>query len=291
MTLLNEVMQKPLDPGYAAAAAKRAAGDSSANNRPGFKLLIALGGILLGFAVTAAVGGLRLPQPVAREARLTLEQQITSRNQAIAVATDRLDSLTNDITRLQEQALTAVDDNLLDLITKDGLHNGTVPLTGPGLVVSLTDGGAGGLAEQSPDALVRDTDIQHVVQALWSAGAEAIAVGDQRLTMTTAIRNAGAAVLVDLVPVLGPTFVITAIGDPAALEIGWVASTAPAYLQALSNEYGIRSSVIQQTELKVPAAAPHILHYAVAHDVASAAGAGAASGAANGVAQDVAGVG
>jgi len=276
MTLLNEVMQRPLDPSYAAAAANKT--DAQARKRWWFQLGIALGGIALGFAVTAAVGGLRIPQPAAREARLALEQQIINRNTSIATATTQLDALTADISQLQQAALNGADDDLIALIKTDGLHNGAVPLTGPGLVVTLIDGGSGGLAEPTPGSLVRDSDLQHVVQALWAAGAEAIAVADQRLTMTSAIRNAGAAVLVDLVPVLGPTFVITAIGDPAGLEAGWLASTAPAYLQFLSNEYGIRSSVAQQAELKVPAAAPHILHYATAADLAQIAGVVAGGG-------------
>lgn len=260
MTLLTEMMERPLDPSYAEAAANRE--NANTSKRSWFKLMVALGGIALGFAVTAAVGGLRLPAPVAREARLALEQQITNRNNDIATATENLDLLNKDIAELQEAALGAANYNLMALIAADGLRNGSVPVAGPGLVVTLIDGGTGGLVEQSPDSLVRDSDIQHVVQALWAAGAEAIAVGDQRLTMTSAIRNAGAAVLVDLVPVLGPNFEITAIGDPAELEARVAASTVPAYLQFLANEYGIRSTITQEPELQVPAAAPHILHYA-----------------------------
>ena len=45
-----------------------------------------------------------------------------------------------------------------------------------------------------------DRDLQVIVNGLWAAGAEAIAVNGQRLTACSAIRSAGEAILVDFRP-------------------------------------------------------------------------------------------
>jgi uncharacterized protein YlxW (UPF0749 family) len=72
-----------------------------------------------------------------------------------------------------------------------------------------------------PEGRVRDADLQDVVNGLWAAGAEAVAVDGQRLTALSAIRSAGESVLVDLRP-LSPPYTVEAVGDPAALEVGFV---------------------------------------------------------------------
>ncbi len=50
----------------------------------------------------------------------------------------------------------------------------------------------------SDDGRVRDVDVQTVVNGLWAAGAEGIAVNGQRLTSLSTIRHAGDAIVVDL---------------------------------------------------------------------------------------------
>ena len=54
-------------------------------------------------------------------------------------------------------------------------------------------------------------DLQNVANALWAAGAEAIAINGQRLTATSTIRAAGNAILVDFRPVTSP-YEVSAIG-------------------------------------------------------------------------------
>ncbi len=60
-------------------------------------------------------------------------------------------------------------------------------------------------------------DLQLVVNALWRAGAEAIAVNGRRVIGTTAIRKAGSAILVNYRAVSSP-YRIVALGDPEALN-------------------------------------------------------------------------
>ena len=69
-----------------------------------------------------------------------------------------------------------------------------MPVTGPGMVVRLDDAptGDGDGADVDPrtdddaDGRVTDRDLQTVVNEVWAAGAEAVAVNGQRLTALSA---------------------------------------------------------------------------------------------------------
>ncbi|QAY71899.1 DUF881 domain-containing protein [Xylanimonas protaetiae] len=265
MTLLTEVMERPLDPGYAEATARRKAAEADGTLRPRSTATwvgVTVLAVALGVATAVASHQLRVPQASVTEARSVLERQITERSDQVAAAASRADELSREIDDLQRSALATQEPGLLDAIQRDSLHNGTLAVTGPGLVVSLTDAGGGLVDEPDEQSLVRDQDLQIVVNALWAAGAEAVSVDDQRLTAKTAIRNAGAAVLVNLVPLAGPTYVVRAVGDVDAMQTAVARSTLPAYLQLLGNTYGIRSSVVAQTTLDLPGAGAQPLQHA-----------------------------
>lgn len=223
-----------------------------------FSLLLT---IALGAGTAIAATNLYVPTSGARETRQLLEAQIRNRNQSINHTAELLTELSGEIAVLQTSVLAADDPVIATQLQIDELHNGRTALTGPGMVITLSDGG-GGLTEITSDHLVRDVDLQQVVSALWAAGAEAIAIGDQRLTMTTAIRNAGDAVLIDLVPVLGPVFQVTALGNPTELDAGWQSSGILEYLAMLGTEFGISFSTTISSSLEVPSATPTVLRYA-----------------------------
>jgi uncharacterized protein YlxW (UPF0749 family) len=265
MTLLTEVMERPLDPGYAEATARRRELEAAGVARPrsrGMWITVATVAVVLGVVTAAAAAQLHVPQPSVTEARTVLERQIQERNDDVAALTARADDLSREIADLQRAQLENQDPALLELIDRDALHNGSSAVTGPGLVVSLTDGGGGLVGEPDVNSRVRDQDLQMVVSTLWAAGAEAISVDDQRLTSRTAIRNAGEAVLVNLVPLAGPTYVVRAIGDADAMQTAIARSSLPAYLQLLGSQYGIRSSTVAQSSLTLPGAGVQPLQYA-----------------------------
>ena len=67
------------------------------------------------------------------------------------------------------------------------------------------------------DYVIHQQDVQAVVNALWAGGAEAMMLQDQRVISTSAVRCVG-----NTLPpgpeVYSPPYVITAIGDPAAMQ-------------------------------------------------------------------------
>jgi uncharacterized protein YlxW (UPF0749 family) len=111
---------------------------------------------------------------------------------------------------------------------------------GPGLVVTLTDAqrDANGRfpRDASPDDLVvHQQDISAVLNALWSAGAEAVQMQDQRITAESAPRCVGNTLLLGG-RTYSPPYVVTAIGDPDAMQ----AALAAAPLVTLYKQYVIR---------------------------------------------------
>lgn len=252
MTLLTEVQRRPLDPGYAEAARRRALGGSAPRGVRTVTWLV-LVGLLLGLGVTTATLSLRQPQEGAVAARRLLEQQVRQhRADAEALATQNAD-LGAQIAGLQNQALSSDDPALLEQVQRWAVAAAQVPVSGPGLRVVLTDAPAGSSTKDDPDLRVQDVDLQILVNGLWAAGAEAIAVNGQRLSATTAIRTAGSAVLVDLVPLVNP-YTVEAIGSAADLQTSLARSTAGQHLATLRATYGIGVAITSQRRLQLPGA-------------------------------------
>ena len=100
---------------------------------------------------------------------------------------------------------------------------GLTSIQGPGVVVRLNDSKRHISRKMPPGMaspnIIHDTDINQVVNELKAAGAEAIAVNDQRLVATSPVRCAGPTIFVNNMP-MAPPFVIKAIGSPKALTVG-----------------------------------------------------------------------
>lgn len=92
---------------------------------------------------------------------------------------------------------------------------GALAVTGSGVRVKLSD--AGSIPADAQDASaykISDSDLQLAVNALWAAGAEAIALNGNRVVATTSIRAAGETVVVNFRP-LTPPYRLEAIGADA----------------------------------------------------------------------------
>lgn len=260
MTLLVEVMEKPLDPGYAEAARRRSAGPEPA--RGAGPLLLLLVAVLLGLMTATAAQQLRAPSegPSARE---VLEQEISERQRAADALREQTVALNDEIEELQSAALSEEDQGLLEQLRLDGVVTGSTAVSGPGLELTLSDDqGELDADRAASDSRVQAVDLQTVVNALWASGAEAISVGGQRLTSLSAIRHAGEAILVDLVPLPGPSYEIHAIGDPEDMQAAYARTGAPAYTQLLASEWGIESSLSTVEEIDLPSVGNQGLRYA-----------------------------
>lgn len=255
MSLIKELLERPIDPGYAAAAQRRARQGDFATPRPsGTLVVVTLLVIGVVFGVSARTLGARETERSA--ARAELIAQIEARQDRADANAERVNALQSEVALAQEQILrdtagpaaAGVNSGLLTTV-------GAVPVQGPGLVITVDDAPF----DESTDPAARNEgrvlsrDLQIVVNALWAAGAEAIDVGGQRLTSRSAIRFAGEAILVNYRPLPRP-YVIRAIGDPDRLESQFTAGDGGAYLKALNDNFGIRADVLTEEEIRMDSA-------------------------------------
>jgi uncharacterized protein YlxW (UPF0749 family) len=267
MRLLREVMEQPLDPAYERAARSRARGERPGGGALVLTLVIAL---VCGWAVTQGVGELRRPEPAEAGGRATLEREIARRTAVADAEQRRIQSLRTRIAEAQNSRLTSSGDTRLAAQGQQlALLTGELPVRGPGLEISLQDApradASGAVvdprADSGDDGRVHDRDVQIVVNGLWAAGAEAVAVNGRRLTSLSAIRSAGEAILVDFRPLL-PPYRVQAIGNAQELLRQFTPQFAGSYLQSLRDNYGIGVSITSVQSLDLPAAGAFELHQA-----------------------------
>lgn len=262
MSLLVDMTGAALDPSYAAAAARRG---GRPRRRAPLALLVSL--VLAGLATGVAGAQARARADDLADSRRALVQDVQERTALTDRLAARSESLAEHVRRARAAALSAdaVGRALAADVERLELVAGTVPVTGPGIRVSLQDAarqdGSDGRGGQASEGRIFDRDLQEVVNALWAAGAEAVAVNGLRVSGSTAIRSAGEAVLVDLRP-LSPPYVLAALGEAGALETAFAESATARKLQTWTSLYGIGFEVARAEKLRLPAAAAPALRAA-----------------------------
>jgi uncharacterized protein YlxW (UPF0749 family) len=131
-----------------------------------------------------------------------------------------------------------------------------VPLTGPGVEIVLDDApqSADGSrpADARPDDLViHQSDVQAVVNAVWAAGADGVAIMDRRLIATSAVRCVGNTLLLQG-RTYSPPFVITAIVDADATRDQLASSPQVEILEQAVADFGLTFSVEDRSEVRLP---------------------------------------
>lgn len=259
MSLLTNVMDHSLDDGYAEAAARRAA-DGTAGLPRTLKAKLGLAACLVLAALVVTVGAAqaRIAAPVLAKEREELIDRIETETADADRLEKEVDALRKNVSERQRKALEKHGGDQGELV---GLLAGATEVTGPGLKLVVddakdTDQGGGGPRESSgfsDTGRVRDRDMQRVVNGLWQSGAEAIAINGQRLTALSAIRAAGDAILVDNKPLV-PPYTVLAVGDGKELSTAFQDSADGQYLHALQENFGIRTGISEQGEVRLPAA-------------------------------------
>lgn len=262
MSLLIDLSTDALDPGYAAAAArKRRAGADQ--QRPRWALVGATVVAATLIIVIAAVQT-RASAPAAAKSRSALLAAVNRQTDTVDRLERSLAALSAQQAELRDATLaeTSAGAALARRIAAEEFALGTLPVHGPGLRVVLADASTSDAnTAGSGRNRVLDRDLQQVANALWTAGAEAIAVNGERLTAQSAIRQAGDAILVDFRPLVSP-YVITAIGSPVDLETRFGASSTAARMRGYSQLYGLRFSYARASRLSLPAATDATLRFA-----------------------------
>ena len=188
-----------------------------------------------------------------------LSQLIDQRERALSLQLDELADLEAQVQQLTAQV--ASRDTDVGAARAEGqegeLSAALLALRGPGLVITLDDAPSrpdGSLpTDARPDDLViHQSDVQAVVNALWAAAADGVAIMDQRLIATSAVRCVGNTLLLQG-RTYSPPFVITAIVDVDAARAQLAASPQVAVFEQAVQAFGLTFEVIEQNEVTVPA--------------------------------------
>ncbi|TCN50495.1 uncharacterized protein YlxW (UPF0749 family) [Rhodococcus sp. SMB37] len=260
-SLLKSLLEDHLDPGYAAAAADRAAGRATSSPRRTRTWLV-IGSILAGLVLGVAYAENTDREPGADQARTEILDSLRTSDERIATLVVRRDEL-RDTVEQRSAELVAHDAQgaaTLDELRAAQIAAAAVPVTGPGITVTLSDPvGRPNLSDPSVrddtgnTATVLDRDLQSVVNALWGGGAEAVSVGGVRVGPGVTIRQAGGAMLVDNQPVSSP-YVVSAVGPQAQMQTDFVVSDAYLRLSGIKQLYGVGFTIAETGELELPAA-------------------------------------
>lgn len=185
--------------------------------------------------------------------RTTREIDPSFRSQRVEDLTQRLLLAERDRYALLTQLQELRSNSSAEVTAKENerirMAAGVVAVSGPGLIVTLDDTNVQQTGGKPSIYQIRNEDILKILNELKAAGAEAIAINEQRLVSTTKIREGGSTIYIDNVLQQSPLR-IKAIGDPITLENslkmrGGVLETIQVW--------GIRVTATKEEKVDIPA--------------------------------------
>ena len=175
------------------------------------------------------------------------QEELQLLQQRVQELTDQAASRDTEVAAVQEQAQSE------ELLQSVGLTG----LSGPGVSVTLDDAppqAGGGLPSgaTADDLVIHQSDVQGVVNALWAAGADGVAIMGQRLIATSAVICVGNTLLLQGRK-YSPPFVITAVGSGTQMRQQLATSADVGLLEAAVEQFGLTFDVTDQREVTLPA--------------------------------------
>lgn len=211
-------------------------------------VMVAIFGLLV--AVTAVQT--HRDRPASSLERETLIADIEFRQRQLDTREARVAELRDEVEALQASA-GRIDPALERL----RMLTGDLAVSGPGIRIEVAPS-----LEGRPDGVISDVDLQGLVNALWLAGAEAIALNDNRIGALSSIRTAGGAITVNFRSI-GPPYVLTAIGSSSSLGERFEAGATGRYWESRRRAGAVGYTLARVSGLTLPATLAH--RTAIAH--------------------------
>jgi uncharacterized protein YlxW (UPF0749 family) len=253
--LLALITARSMDEDYAHVAQKRAVeGDARPRAlRPHWSSFLAIAAL----GVMAAVVAVQTDRqaPANELSRAALVQQIDSRS-------DDVRALQADVARLTRFNASVASNSTrtqADLgdaetrVRRAELTSGFSAVHGPGVRITV-DNRPG----DEVDGEVLDEDLATLVDGLFEAGAEAVAINEQRINALGGIRNTNRAVHVNGRPVNAP-YTVSAIGDPRTLQARLVETYQGQQWFGRVNNFGFVYEAENVDDIRLPAAPERVL--------------------------------
>jgi uncharacterized protein YlxW (UPF0749 family) len=264
MPLLDRIVRQSLDEDYRVVAARKARsrrrrgpGQQRRHRppqppaRPGRPRQVAA--VVMGaFGVLVAIAAVQTSRnaPEDNASRASLIAQVQARRDTVAELQARLERLRSTTTTLRAALADTTEEEqaLVARIERLEVRTGFTAVTGPGVRITVDDAPDGDVTQQ-----VRDSDLATLVDGLWNAGAEAIAVNGKRLTNLTAFRNVGPAIHIGITPLV-PPYTVLVIGDPDTLAGNLLEGTFGQQWYSLVDSLGFVYEIKRDESLSLPAA-------------------------------------
>ena len=206
------------------------------------KVMAGIVAAILGFVLVSQLRGeRRFTRKLQAESETDLARILSSLNGEADSLRDEIASLRLQLQALQtssrseDAAVKAAEEQAADL----QVLAGTVPVHGPGIVVTVQD----------PSHSLHYDALLDLVQELRDAGAEALSIDDQRVGATSWFSPQGDAIALDGTRLDAP-YRVTAIGESATLESGLAIRGGA--LETLSASKGVSVRVQRQADVVVP---------------------------------------
>ena len=235
--LLEQIADTALDDDYYIVRASEP--------RPSRSAALVVGLLVTIFAlfVTTAAVQTRNDRPATELERRTLAADIEARQKTLDERRATAASLSAEVQSLRRsgEAGGGQPADLEVLAASEAVH-------GPGIVIVTQSSGDGLEAGR-----ITDRDLQVLVNGLWYAGAEAVAVNDNRVGALTSIRTAGDAITVNFRSISSP-YSIVAVGDADSLRTRFAQNPAGAYWESRRKRSGVQFAVTPSSDVTLPAA-------------------------------------
>ncbi len=253
--LLTLITARSMDEDYAHVAQKRAvAGDAPPRAvRPHWSSFLAIAAL----GVMAAVVAVQTDReaPANELSRAALVQQIDTRSddvRALQADVARLTRFNASVASTSTRTQTELGD-AETRVRRAELTTGFSAVHGPGVRITV-DNRPG----DEVDGEVLDEDLATLVDGLFEAGAEAVAINDQRINALGGIRNTNRAVHVNGRPVNAP-YTVSAIGDPRTLQARLVDTYQGQQWFGRVNNFGFVYEAENVDDIRLPAAPERVL--------------------------------
>lgn len=254
--LLSLITQQALEEDYRSVAERRAR-DGAAPEPPRSRAVAAAVIAVFGLLISIAAVQNSRNEVVDDAGRTSLIARIGEARDDLEARQAQIADLTRENRELSDALtdLAAVRQQASSQLRQLQLVAGYLPVTGEGVRIVVNDNPDG-----DPIQRVTDADLAMLADGLWEAGAEAIAINDQRLNPLGSIRNVGSAIHVNTVP-LTPPYVVRAIGDRRTLQANLLNTTHGARFFSLADQLGFELNVDDVPELELPAARQRPLNH------------------------------
>jgi uncharacterized protein YlxW (UPF0749 family) len=200
---------------------------------------------LLALFITTAAVQTRHDRPATELERRTLAADIETRQKTLDERRATAAGLRAEVQALRDSNRSAGEGTagLGVLAAAEAAH-------GPGIVITADDSRAG--ADETDDGRITDHDLQILVNGLWYAGAEAVAVNGNRIGTLSAIRTAADAITVNYRSI-SPPYTVVALGDADDLQTRFAQNPSGAYWDKRRKQADVKFAVTPSSDVTVPA--------------------------------------